>query len=88
MVWEGTCSVLLRPLTAMQKRIIRIITSSDFLAQTNLLFHRLKILKLFHISEYYMAFFMETVYTLISAELVITIRDHKPTFFLVFRDLT
>ena len=44
----------MKPLTKMQKKIVRIITNSDFFALTNALLRRLETLKLCDIYEYYM----------------------------------
>lgn len=45
LVWGASSDVQLLPLVRLQKRIIRTITSSDFLAHTNPLFLKTKILK-------------------------------------------
>lgn len=46
LIWGGTAQVHLRPLELIHKRIVRIITRSDYLAASLPLFHRTKILKL------------------------------------------
>ena len=45
-LWGVANSTLLEKIVLLQKRAIRIITNSDFLAHTNLLFSKLNILKL------------------------------------------
>ena len=45
LVWGGTFDVHVRPLTIMQKKLIRVLTNSEFLAHTEPLFKRLNILK-------------------------------------------
>ena len=44
--WGGISRNILQPLIVMQKRLVRIITSSDYLAHTSPLFQSLSILKL------------------------------------------
>ena len=45
-VWGGTYPEHLRPLTVLQKRAVRLISNSQYLAHTNPLFRRHNILKL------------------------------------------
>ena len=51
-VWGSTYSTCLHPLYLLQKRIVRIITNSPFLAHTKPLFQRLKILTIYNINHF------------------------------------
>ena len=52
LVWGGASEIYLEPLALLQKKIIRIITSSDFLAHSDPLFYQTKILRLRDIYRY------------------------------------
>ena len=54
-VWGGTSRSLLRSLELLQKKAIRIVTNSDYLAHSSPLFHACKILKLNDIYLYNVA---------------------------------
>ena len=58
LVWAGTTDNHLMPLMLLQKKIIRIITNSDYLAHTNLLFYRTGILKLTDLHSYELCLYM------------------------------
>ena len=58
LIWGGTSQVHLRPLLLLQKKIVRIITGSEFLAHTDPLFFRTSILKLDDVYDYTLAQFM------------------------------
>lgn len=46
LAWGGSSDIHLQPLLLLQKKIIRTITSSNYLDHTDPLFHRTKILKI------------------------------------------
>ena len=45
LLWGGTCGVHLNTVEMLQKRVVRVITGSEFLAQSIGLFHDTNILK-------------------------------------------
>ena len=51
-IWSKTYQIHLKPLEVLQKRAVRIITGSEYLAHTNPLFIQTKILKLSDVSLY------------------------------------
>ena len=55
MIWANTYITHLDPVIKMQKRIIRIITNSDFLEHTEALFKQCRILKLENLRKYSLA---------------------------------
>ena len=57
-IWGGTFPTHLNRLTILQKRIIRIITGSEYLAHTNDLFYNNSLLKLPEIYEYFVLIYM------------------------------
>ena len=58
LVWGGICSEHLMPLVTLQKRILRIINNSEFLAHTNPLFKKNNILKLSDVHNFILAQYM------------------------------
>ena len=58
LVWGDASAVHLNPLLVIQKRIIRIITSSDYLAHTNPLFFKTKILRISEIYKFTLGNYM------------------------------
>ena len=54
-VWGGTCNTYIEGLRVLQKKIIRIITNSEYLAHTNQLFYITKILKIDDVRTYTLA---------------------------------
>ena len=58
LVWGGTYKNHLISLCSLQKKILRILTCSDYLAHTSPLFHRMKILKLEDINKYLLGIHM------------------------------
>ena len=54
-MWGSACDTLLSPLELLQKRCLRIITKSTFLAHTEPLFKRCRILKLKDLFKYRLA---------------------------------
>ena len=57
-VWGNACKTHLKRLVILQKRIVRIITSSPYLEHTDPLFYKLGLLKLSEINKYAFAKFM------------------------------
>ena len=55
--WGGTCPTYLNPLVVLQKRAIRVITKSHFLAHTTPLFFRCGVLKLVDLYKYSLAIY-------------------------------
>ena len=53
-VWGGTYPTHLTPLISAHKRMIRLMAGADYLANTNILFFQLKILKLTDIYKYFL----------------------------------
>lgn len=51
-LWGGTCGVYLNTVEMLQKRAIRVVTHSEFLAHTDPLFHTTGILKICDIHKY------------------------------------
>ena len=58
LVWGGTYSIHLDPLVKLQKRAIRIINKTEFLAHTNNLFHHNHILKVSDIHNLQLAIYV------------------------------
>mgnify|MGYP000542503182 CR=1 FL=1 len=58
LVWGGASDVYSRKLLSIQKKVVRIITKSDYLAHTGPLFHRTEILKISDIYVYQVAIYM------------------------------
>ena len=58
LLWGNTASIHLEPLILAQKRIIRIITHSAYLAHTAPIFHRTKILCISNIYRYFIGIHM------------------------------
>ena len=58
LIWGEAFSVHISTLELLQKKIIRIITGSTFLAHTDPLFHRTRILKLCDVHKYLLATYM------------------------------
>ena len=58
LVWSSTFTSHLNRLFLLQKRIVRILTNSDFLAHTAPLFQRLKILDIYKINLFFTGKFM------------------------------
>ena len=54
-IWGGTNDCYIKPLILLQKKIVRIITGSDYLAHTNPLFNKTNILKLTDIHKHMIA---------------------------------
>ena len=52
LIWGGACTSHLRPLVVLQKRAVRVISKSSYLAHTNELFRKYEILKLDDIYRY------------------------------------
>ena len=61
-MWGSTSDVHLSPLILLQKRIVRIITYSHYLAHTNPLFHANSILKIKDIYRYKLGIHMYELY--------------------------
>ena len=57
-IWGSTASYLLQKIFLIQKRAIRIITNSTYLAHTEPLFRKLKILNTYDLHRYFVACFM------------------------------
>ena len=57
-IWGNCPKYLLQRLYLLQKRAIRIITKSPYLAHTNILFKNLNILTIFDLNVYCVAIFM------------------------------
>ena len=57
-VWGGTYSACLSPLRVLQKRIVRLIAGAHYVAHTDPLFFRLRILKLDDLYRYSLALYM------------------------------
>ena len=57
-IWSNTYSTHLTPLELQLKKVVRIITNSDYLAHSDPLFKQTQILKLDHISKIAIATFM------------------------------
>ena len=57
-VWGGTFDQHLEPLKLIQKKILRIITGSEYLAHTNPLFYQTNILKVSDLHKYLLAQYM------------------------------
>lgn len=68
-IWCSTYPTHLLPLFKMQKRIIRIITNSDFYAHTQPLFKESSVLKLFDINKLEIAVYMFKIFTTQNVEL-------------------
>ena len=58
LIWGNTYKTNLRPLIILQKKAVRIITFSDFLAHTSPIFKELNLLKFLDIVDLYTALFM------------------------------
>lgn len=58
LVWGDTYSVHLNTIDLLQKRIVRVITGSNYLAHTGPLFHRTKILKLSDVHTFLLGTYM------------------------------
>jgi len=56
-IWGGACPTILSPLIVLQKKIVRIITNSSYLAHTTPLFHRCRLLKLKDIYKFNLAIY-------------------------------
>ena len=72
LIWGHTHKTYLTKLFISQKKIIRIITFSDYYAHTNPLFTKLKLLKLCEIYSYFMCIF---IYKYINSQLPSNIFD-------------
>ena len=58
LIWGNSCDVHLNPLVLLQKKIIRILTSSSYLSHTEPLFYRTKILRVDDIFKLYLGIHM------------------------------
>ena len=56
-IWSNTYSTHLDPIIKLQKRLIRLITNSDFLAHTQPLFQQLQILNIENMRKYSLAIY-------------------------------
>ena len=61
LVWGGTFSQHLKPLKLLQKKLIRIITNSEYLAHTNPLFRQTNILKIDDLHKFILVQYMHKV---------------------------
>ena len=57
-IWGNCASYLLQKLLLLQKRALRVITKSPYLAHTEILFHKLNILNIYDLHSYFVASFM------------------------------
>ena len=71
-VWGSASNYILEPLFKLQKKAIRIITSSPFKAHTGPLFEMLRLLKLCDIYKYHLNIFMFKIFRRISPSVVMS----------------
>ena len=57
LIWSNTYSSHLDPIIKLQKRVIRLITNSDYLAHTYPLFKQLKLLNIMNFRKYNLAIY-------------------------------
>ena len=77
LIWSSTFPSHLDPITKLQKRVIRIISNSDFLAHTDPLFKQLKLLDLSKINKYNLGvYFFKNRFSLLQQ---LTIQHPYPT---------
>ena len=55
--WANTYQTHLNPILILQKRMVRTLTNSDYLAHTQPLFHQLKILPIDKLKQYHLAIY-------------------------------